>query len=73
VYAPRVVKLAVSDGPGTPFGLQADGFDQKLPAEFVQLYAVAWALSTPVHNPNATAKAPAARSLVDLGNADTTA
>ena len=73
VYVPRVVKLAVSDGPGTPCGFQARESDQKLPALFVQLYAVAWALSTPPHNPSATANAPAVKFLIDLGEVDSIA
>ncbi|MGD0057912.1 MAG: hypothetical protein ABSD58_00700 [Verrucomicrobiia bacterium] len=70
VYVPRVVKLAVSDGPGTPFGLHDKGDDQTPPTVFVQLYAVAWALSTPMDNPSANAKAPATKLLIDLGGLD---
>jgi hypothetical protein len=67
---PDAVKLAVSDGPGTPFGLHDVESDQMPPAGFAQRYVVACVLPAPMDNPSANAKAPATKLLIDLGGLD---
>ena len=71
VYVATAVKLALSDGPGTPTGFQEVALDQKPPEVFVQAYAVAWALLALMNNPNASVKALTAMFRIAVGRVRT--